>query len=307
MSEMRPGEKAGTPTDELTSEFEFETVTVDGRGEVTSRSTRRARQFAEPLGNGVVLEMVAIPEGSCFVGSRTSQGFPDEHPIHGVRFRPFLLGKYSATQEQWKAVTGKIRAYRCEGPKRPADRISWDEAIEFCAKLSAMTGRAYRLPSEAEWEHACRAGTATPFHFGETITTDLANYVGDHTYLDEPKGSYRHVSVDVGSLPPNAFGLHEMHGNVWEWCADGWHDDYVGAPIDGSVWKGGDEAFRVMRGGCWHDPPNLLRSASRLKFAHDDGEDFVGFRVALTSLAATQKAEQPRAGLRVPGFLRRRR
>jgi formylglycine-generating enzyme required for sulfatase activity len=282
-------------------------VIVDGRGTVTSRATCRARQFVEPLGSEVVLETIAIPGGSCFVGSRTSQGFGDEHPIHNVRLAPFLMSKYAVTQEQWKAVMGKPHSCRCEGPKRPVDRASWDEATEFCAKLAAMTGRAYRLPSEAEWEYACRAGTATPFHFGETITTDLANYVGEHTFLDEPKGVYRHVTVDVGSFPPNAFGLHEMHGNVWEWCADGWHDDYVGAPIDGSVWKGGDGSLRVVRGGCWHDPPNLLRSASRMKFAHDEGEVFVGFRVALTSLTAVARPEQPQKGLRIAGFLRWKR
>jgi formylglycine-generating enzyme required for sulfatase activity len=164
------------------------------------------------------------------------------------------------------------------------DRVSWYDAREFCERLSERTGRVYRLPSEAEWEYACRARTTTPFYFGETITTDLANYVGEHIYRSEPKGIYRHETTEVGSFPPNAFGLYDMHGNVWEWCADAWHDNYVGAPADGSVWESRSGSQRVLRGGCWHDPPGLCRSAARLKHVPHEGEDFFGFRVALASL-----------------------
>jgi formylglycine-generating enzyme required for sulfatase activity len=218
------------------------------------------------------------------MGSRPGQGYEDERPQHSVGLGAFLLGKYPITQEQWGAVMAWEPPYRCQGPRRPVDRVSWDDAVEFCRELSEKTGRAYRLPSEAEWEYGCRAGSTAPFYFGETITTDLANYVGEHTYLSEPKGIYRHVTTDVGSFPSNGFGLYDMHGNVWEWCGDAWHDDYTGAPGDGSAWEGGATLQRVLRGGSWHDPPGICRCAARLKFDRSDGEDFVGFRVALASI-----------------------
>ena len=263
--------------------FAFETVTVDARGEVRERTVRRGQQLTETLRGDVVLEMVAIPGGSFLMGSPKGQGYEDERPPHGVVVAPFLLAKYAFTQAQWQAVTGKVPSCRGKGAQRPVDRISWLDATSFCARLARQTGRDYRLPSEAEWEYACRAGTATPFSCGETITTDLANYVGNFTYRDEAKGSYRHETTDVGSFPPNAFGLCDMHGNVWEWCADGWHADYAGAPSDGSVWERPTSTLKVLRGGCWHDPPDLCRSAARLKFPQHEGEDFVGFRVALSS------------------------
>jgi formylglycine-generating enzyme required for sulfatase activity len=275
----------------LTEEFEVEVVAVNRQGEITHRRTHSARQFVQDL-DGVPLEMVIVPAGRFMMGSRPGRGYDDERPQHSVGLASFLMAKYPVTQEQWEAVMAWAPPYRCQGPRRPVDRVSWNDAVEFCQRLSEKTGRAYRLPSEAEWEYACRAGTATPFYFGETITTDLANYVGEHTYLSEPKGLYRHVATDVGSFPPNAFGIYDMHGNVWEWCADGWHDDYVGAPTDGSAWECAGAAPRVLRGGSWHDPPSICRCAARLKWAPEDGEDFVGFRVALASL------DKPEAGTR---------
>lgn len=267
-------------------EFEFETVTVDKQGAIVERSLQRAQQFVEDLGNDVLLEMVIIEGGLFRMGSRESQGYADEHPQHSVRVASFLLGKYPVTQEQWAEIMDWTPPYRCHGAKRPVDRVAWHDAQEFCQRLSAKTGRSYRLPSEAEWEYACRAGGSTPFSTGETITADFANYVGEHTFLDEPKGVYRHVTTDVGSFHPNAFGLYDVHGNVWEWCADAWHDDYAGAPTDGSAWKRRTTADRVLRGGGWHDPPGLCRSAARLKQVADQREDFFGFRLALTSTHA---------------------
>jgi formylglycine-generating enzyme required for sulfatase activity len=260
---------------------EFETVTVDQQGEIVERKTCRARQFTQSLGNGPVLEMAIIPGGAFLMGSRQGEGYDDERPQHHVRLAPFLMSKYPVTQEQWQAVMKWSPPYRCKGLKRPVDRVSWNNAREFCERLSKKTGRVYRLPSEAEWEYACRAGATTPFYFGETITTDLANYVGEHTYRAEPKGVYRHEATEVGIFPPNAFGLYDMHGNVWEWCADAWHDNYIGAPADGSAWERGGTC-RVARGGGWHDPPGLCRSAARLKLNSAEGEDYVGFRVAST-------------------------
>jgi formylglycine-generating enzyme required for sulfatase activity len=264
--------------------FEFEAVTVDGSGEIVERRNHRARQCIERLDGSIPLEMVAIPGGTFMMGSRAGGGYDDERPQHSVNVSPFLLAKYPVTQEQWEAVMGWAPPYRCKGARRPADRISWEDAQAFCERLSQRTGRGYRLPSEAEWEYACRAGTTTPFYFGETITTNLANYVGEHVYRSEPKGVYRHETTEVGSFPPNAFGLYDMHGTVWEWCADAWHSNYVGAPADGGVWESEIASMRVLRGGCWHDPPGLCRSAARLKHLRREGEDYFGFRVALTSL-----------------------
>ena len=261
--------------------FEFETVTVDRQGQVIERRAGRAQQFVEQLGQGILLEMVFIPGGAFWMGSRPRQGYEDETPRHYVRLEPFLLGKYPLTQQQWAAVMPWIPPYRGPGLRQPVDRVSWEDAQEFYRQLEKRTHRAYRLPSEAQWEYACRADTSTPFAFGETITTDLANYVGEHTYLEEPKGIYRHGSTEVGSFPPNAFGLYDLHGNLWEWCADAWHDDYQGAPLDGSPWQGSPGALRVVRGGSWHDPPHLCRSACRMKFDPREREDFVGFRLAM--------------------------
>ncbi len=265
-------------------EFELEVVTVNGLGEITERQRRTASQLIENLGGGVSLAMVVIPPGAFLMGSRVGDGYVDECPQHPVRVPSFLMGKYPVTQEQWVAVMSWTPPYRCLGSRRPVDRVSWDDARAFCQRLAKQTGRGYRLPSEAEWEYACRAGTTAPFYFGETLATDLANYVGEHVYRAGPKGIYRHETTDVGSFPPNAFQLYDMHGNVWEWCADAWHDDYAGAPADGRAWEGRAGAARVLRGGGWHDPPDLCRSAARFKALPQEGEDFFGFRVALAAV-----------------------
>ncbi|MCA9960253.1 MAG: formylglycine-generating enzyme family protein [Anaerolineales bacterium] len=267
-----------------TQAFVFEVVTVNNYGEIREQRQHTAQQFIEHLDDETSLEMVEIPRGTFLMGSRAGQGYDDERPQHSVRVPSFLMSKYPITQAQWQAIMKKPLPYRCKGARRPVDRVTWHHAITFCEQLSQKTGRTYRLPSEAEWEYACRAGSMTPFYFGETVTTDLVNYVGEHTYGLAPKGIYRHETTEVGSFPPNAFGLYDMHGNVWEWCADGWHDDYSGAPTNGRVWQGGNTEYRVLRGGCWHDTPELCRSATRLRHKMTEGEDFFGFRVALSQL-----------------------
>jgi len=264
-------------------ESEFETLSVNERGEVVERRICRALHFNQDLGQGVSLELVAIPGGIFQMGSPAHAGYEDERPQHPVSLAPFLMGRYPVTQAQWQAVMKNSLPCRFPGPKRPLDRVSWQDASEFCRRLAYASGRAFRLPSEAEWEYACRAGSGSPFYFGPTLTTDLANYVGEYVYENEPKGVYRHVTTEVGSFPPNRFGLYDMHGGLWEWCADAWHDDYIGAPVDGSAWEGRNVAYRVTRGGSWHEPPNHCRSAVRLKFAPSERDDFVGFRVALAS------------------------
>lgn len=231
------------------------------------------------------IDLVQIPAGTFLMGSPPDEEgrWDDEGPQHEVSVLAFMMAKYPITQAQYEAVMGDNPS--CfKGPNRPVERVSWNDAVAFCEKLSEMTGRTYRLPSEAEWEYACRAGTTTPFHFGPTIATDHANYAGDYTYGSGPKSLYREETTeettDVGSFPANAFGLYDMHGNVWEWCQDVEHVEYEGAPTDGSAWlEGGDQERRVLRGGSWNDVPVLCRSALRGWFAPDATSGLVGFRV----------------------------
>ena len=226
--------------------------------------------------------MLSLPGGAFVMGSPVGEGYADEKPQHRVAVRPFLLGRFPVTQAQWAAVMGDDKPCRFCGPNKAVHNVSWPEAIAFCRRLSAITGHLFRLPSEAEWEYACRAGTTTPFSSGPTITTDLANYNGEFTYLEAPKGPLPPCSTGRDAFPPNPFGLHDMHGNLWEWCADPWHDSYDGAPEDGRVWNAGGHAlYRVARGGSWHETPDLCRSAVRLRFAGDEGDEMVGFRVAV--------------------------
>ncbi|WP_017318732.1 SUMF1/EgtB/PvdO family nonheme iron enzyme [Mastigocladopsis repens] len=262
--------------------FNFEVVTVDERGKEINRRPGQAKFFSQDLGNNVTLEMVEIPAGSFTMGSPPGENGrrESEGPQHTVKVPTFFMGRFAVTQEQYQQVMGKNPS-NFIGAKRPVEKVSWNDAMDFCKKLSQKTGRTYRLPSEAEWEYACRAGTTTPFHFGETLTTDLANYNGNYTYASAPKGEYRQQTTEVGSFPPNAFGLYDMHGNVWEWCQDNWHDNYKGAPVDGRAWVENDNQIQVLRGGSWYDGPVFCRSASRLdlRAERDDIDDYVGFRV----------------------------
>jgi formylglycine-generating enzyme required for sulfatase activity len=255
-------------------EYEFETVTVNRRGEIIRRTPGKAESeyFTEDLGDGATLDMVYIPGGTFIMGSPEDEEKrdSDEGPQHEVTVPAFYMGKFEVTQAQWRAVAALPKVERdldpdpsyFKGDNRPVESVSWYDAVEFCQRLSQKTGREYRLPSESEWEYACRAGTTTPFYFGETITTDLVNYDGNYTYADAPKGQYREQTTPVGQFPPNAFGLYDMHGNVWEWCADTWHDNYVGAPTDGSAWTIGGNDNRSLRGGSWDDGA-ICRSACR--------------------------------------------
>jgi len=174
---------------------------------------------------------------------------------------------------------GKLPPCRFKGHNLPVERISLEDAQKFCQRLSKRTGQNYRLPSETQWEYACRAGTNSPFSFGETLTTEVANYNGEHTFRDEPRGVYLHSMNEGGRFPPNAFGLYDMHGNLWEWCTDSWLDDYSSAPRDESSYQKHDNLYRVARGGSWHEPPKLCRSAARLRVLQTEAEEFMGFRV----------------------------
>ncbi|MEH2260561.1 formylglycine-generating enzyme family protein [Nostoc sp.] len=313
----------------------------------------KAQLFFESVGNQEKLEMLAIPGGIFQMGSPEIEMGRDEHesPRHLVKVAPFFMSKYPITQLQWRLVAALPQINRPLDPEpsdflgdnRPVERVCWNDAVEFCARLAKQTGRNYRLPSEAEWEYACRAGTTTPFHFGETIVTELANYNGRFTYGSAPKiilspetasfetfangndsgrgdkddsggkdkddsgskpnnpsqnhtgenissflqkhqGEYRKQTTPVGIFQvTNAFGLCDLHGNVREWCADQWHDNYEQAPSDGSVWLSNDEnPFRVTRGGSWSDYSELCRAASRAKSGLYDISYYIGFRVVFT-------------------------
>ncbi|NEO77509.1 MAG: formylglycine-generating enzyme family protein [Moorea sp. SIO4G3] len=284
--------------------FDFEVATIElkqtGRLRtetklIINRHQHQADGFTQDLGNGVELEMVAIPEGSFIMGSpETEEGHSkSENPQHRVTVTSFFMGKYPVTQAQWQAVAALPQVNRklepnpsyFKGKNRPVEQVSWYEAVEFCERLSQYTKRPYRLPSEAQWEYACRAGTTTPFHFGETITTDLANYDGNSTYGSGSKGKYVEETAPVGSFGvANEFGLYDMHGNVWEWCADHWHSHYQSAPKDDSAWQYDNENYnyqRLLRGGCWVISPVYCRSGSRHNsypaFGHLD--TYIGFRV----------------------------
>ncbi|MGK7950767.1 MAG: formylglycine-generating enzyme family protein [Xenococcaceae cyanobacterium] len=257
-----------------------------------------AQYFVEQLNNKIGMEMMLILGGEFLMGSPETElnSEDSERPQHKVTVPTFFMGKYPVTQEQWRVVAGfsqinrelKPNPSEFKGDKRPVEQVNWYEAKEFCARLSKHTGREYRLPSEAEWEYACRAGTTTPFHFGETITTDLANYRGTDdeeykwsgSYGEGPKGEYREETTPVGTFPPNNFGLCDMHGNVWEWCEDHWHDNYQNAPTDGSSWtSNGDSSLCVLRGGSWFNDPGDCRSATRFFYNPEYDSYAFGFRV----------------------------
>jgi formylglycine-generating enzyme required for sulfatase activity len=235
----------------------------------------------ENLDNEVSLEMVKIPGGKFLMGSPETEAERsyNEGPQHNVDVPEFFMGKYAVTQAQWEAVMGN-NSSRFKGANRPVETVSWHEATEFCRKLSKITGRKYSLPSESQWEYACRAGTTTPFSFGRTITPELANYNGNFTYGNGSKGKYRKETTNVGIFPPNSFGLYDMHGNVWEWCADEWHNNYDGAPTDGSIWLNGNQNRSLLRGGSWANYPNSCRSAIRNYLGGRDAySNQTGFRV----------------------------
>ena len=280
--------------------FNFEVIRVDDSGNIVDRFQKSIRQKIEDLGNGIKLQMVYIPGGTFTMGSPESEEgrYDYEGPQHDVTVPPFFMGKYPVTQGQWKELASrtdlkvkldlKLEPSYFKEPyqdidrwHRPVERVSWYEAVEFCERLSKLTQRNYRLPSEAEWEYACRAGTTTPFYFGNTITPELVNYNGRYVYGNAQKGEYREETTPVGQFYPNAFGLYDMHGNVSEWCLDTWHNSYDGAPTDGSAWEtGGHSTRRVCRGGSWYFDPWRCRSANRNYFYSVEADFFnIGFRL----------------------------
>ncbi|MEL6383541.1 MAG: formylglycine-generating enzyme family protein [Cyanobacteria bacterium J06626_18] len=272
--------------------FDFSATTIDKAGVVRQRKTHTASFFSESLSATEQLAMVAIAPGKFWMGpSRLeSRAQAYERPRHAVGLSSFFISKYPITQAQWAAVAAlpKVRRELNSVPShfqdsnRPVESISWLDAMEFCDRLSQQTGRQYQLPSEAQWEYACRAGTQTPFNTGATITSQLADYIGTYTYQAENSGTYRQATVPVGQFPPNAFGLYDMHGNVWEWCADSWHPTYRNAPMDGKAWVEAQRSpMRTIRGGSWLDAPVKIRSASRSGYLETGLNRTIGFRVSV--------------------------
>jgi formylglycine-generating enzyme required for sulfatase activity len=266
---------------------------------ILQRRTATAKYFTQEITKGVSIDMVYIPGGTFEMGSpETEEGHQErESPQHVVKVPAFFMGKYPVTQAQWKAVADRLpqinhklnpKPSRFDGNNYPVENVSWHDAIEFCARLSKLSDREYSLPSETQWEYACRAGTTTPFHFGETIGSSIANYRADESlgagkYGKGELGEFRSKIAPVGSFKvANAFGLYDMHGNVWEWCMDQWHDSYINAPTDGSAWldeNSSKNVERVLRGGSWYDLPRACRSASR-SWDGADGRGFdFGFRL----------------------------
>ena len=240
----------------------------------------------------VDLTLVQVPGGRFLMGS--PEGDSDERPQHEVTIEEFWLGQFPITQAQYEAVVGSNPATFRLGANHPVETINWHAAVAFCQRLTELTELEFRLPSEAEWEYACRAGTTTLFHFGPTITTDLANYRGTDwdyggqlisgSYGPGPKCVFREQTTPVGQFPPNAFGLYDMHGSVWEWCADHYHDTYEGAPLDNTPWLSSDErSSRLLRGGAWASPPQSCRSTYRLTYSPDNRLNLIGFRVVCSA------------------------
>ncbi|GFE68302.1 formylglycine-generating enzyme family protein [Chroococcus sp. FPU101] len=296
------------------SVFEFDVVTVNEKGEMIQSVRQAAYSGKEDLGKNIFLEMVSIPAGSFLMGTpETELGWhSSQSPQHLVTIQPFLISKYPITQAQWQAICSAdpaggrtkrppvkidLNPYpsNFEDNQRPVEQITWHEAVEFCARLSKLCDRIYRLPTEAEWEYACRANTTTPFHFGATITTDLANYSGvdweyqgricnQGAYGNGPLGEDRRETTPIDYFKiANPFGLCDLHGNVREWCADYWHNNYQDAPTDGTAWlDNSDSNRRVLRGGSWNVGPVKCRSSYRIKYAAEASLYDIGFRVVCT-------------------------
>ncbi len=256
--------------------------------------------YEEALSDAVKFCMMLIPSGKFLMGrpKEEPERRDSESPQHEVTISQFFMAEYPVTQAQWKIVAAmpqvgrelEAAPSRFKGDNLPVEQVSWYDAVEFCKRLTIRTKREYRLPSEAEWEYACRAGTTTPFHFGETITTDLANYDGNFTYNNGSKGEYREKTTPVDHFGiANAFGLSDMHGNVWEWCADHYHEDYKGAPTNGDPWlnKNEKKKLSIRRGGSWLGEARSCSSSSRASLARVGTGDNLGFRVCCSASVLT--------------------
>ena len=311
---------ASKPTNPALKSVAFDFATVDEKGARLQAERASVALFTEALGEGVGMEMVSIPSGVFTMGSPKyePERRPNEGPQHQVTLGQFFIGARPVTQAQWAAVVTRSpakHAYELDpfpsffrGDDLPVESIAWNQADEFCRRLGEITGRDYRLPSEAEWEYACRAGSTGPFNVGPTITTDLANYCGEGgavcgksggnsvasevydgttygsgAYDQGPAGIFRGTTTTPGTFPRNRFGLYDMHGNVWEYCLDIASPTYLGAPSDGGAsLLGPPGSDRILRGGSWSHNPAICRSAYRDMISPDNPgwQGRIGLRVA---------------------------
>ena len=275
----------------------FQTVRVNAYGKVIEQRQGTGITFTEMLGHGIELTMVKIPSGTFTMGA--APGEPEanenEYPPRNYTLPEFWMSQHAITQAQWSAVMetpSTAQASRGEqaspeksnhpltssNAQRPVDHVFWTDAVAFCHALSQKTHRDYRLPSGAQWEYDCRAGTTAPFHFGATLTPELANYNGNYSYSRGPKGQYRGHTTEVGSFLPNDFGLYDMHGNVWEWCLDGWQRFEPNSSAQSSIQRLSGQK-KSLKGGSWFYLPASCRSAHRLTYPFHNRTDDIGFRV----------------------------
>jgi formylglycine-generating enzyme required for sulfatase activity len=270
-----------------------------------------ARPGEKAVVNSVGLRLVLLPPGKFRMGSPAGEGAAEEWPRHDVTLsRPFYLGAFPVTQREYAAVMGVNPCDLAEanrgGPDHPVEYVSWDEAVEFCKRLSALpaerrAGRVYRLPTEAEWEYACRAGTPTAFAFGPALSSYQANFDGRCPHGEAPRGPYLERTSPVGSYPPNAWGLYDLHGNVYEWCADWFGAGYYAhSPAKDPAGPAAGEG-RVLRGGSWRVSGWYCRSALRYRSAPDMGLVSFGLRVAMTAREPPAHGHQKRAGAAAVG------
>jgi eukaryotic-like serine/threonine-protein kinase len=277
-------QKIGSGSMAVPTTIEFTSVKLNERGDIIDTPKARARIFQEELGVGIFLTMVEISAGEFLMGASPTEAGRSarEQPQHLVKVPRFFMGQTPVTQAQWAALFPGTPVGARGNDRLPVHSINWLDAIAFCDRLSQKTGHRYRLPTEAEWEYACRANTTTPFSCGDTIIPAIANYNGEHPYRRAPKGEYRQQVTPVAKFPPNFSGLYDMHGNVWEWCLDEWFENYQDAPSDGSARGNVDlrdgansaDRLRVVRGGSWFSYGTTCRAASRTGlfglFRHDN-------------------------------------
>lgn len=271
-----------TPTE---GEYNFEVVRINNVGEIISTEAKSAKYQTLDLGDGVTIDFVAIPGGNFIMGSPPTESKRDidEGPQREISISEFWMSKYPITQSQYQVIMGENPAY-FSGKQLPVETISWNDAVKFCELVSEKIGKTIKLPSEAQWEYACRAGTTDAFYFGPTLTANFANYNGRYIYANEPETDFRNTTTEVGILPPNAFGLYDLHGNVWEWCEDDYYSDLSKVPSDGSAWlnSSSDTSSRkVRRGGSWNGEPDVCRSANRIANLAENAYNFIGFRVVM--------------------------